>query len=152
MDSRRKGNVTDNPPIFVFGSNLAGRHGKGAALWARRHRGAIYGQGRGRQGNSYAIPTKGKNMRTLPRDWIRHYVSEFIQYAQSHPDLVFEVTPIGTGLAGYTHADIAPMFKRAPENCLLPKQWTRELMWGIKKSAVEIENTVQQEPKSRPSR
>jgi hypothetical protein len=52
--------------VFVFGSNLAGRHGKGAALWARQHRGAIYGQGVGRQGNAYAIPIKDGQLRVLP--------------------------------------------------------------------------------------
>ena len=57
---------TSNDPVFVFGSDLAGRHGKGAALWARLHRGAIYGRGVGRQGNAYAIPTKDRQLRVLP--------------------------------------------------------------------------------------
>ena len=59
--------MTDKPWIFVFGSNLAGRHGKGAALFARQERGAIYGVGQGRTGNAYAIPTKDERLRTLPR-------------------------------------------------------------------------------------
>jgi len=110
-------------PIFVFGSNLAGRHGKGAALFAKNNRGAVYGQGIGLQGSSYAIPTKDKNLRTLPLDEISGYVDEFLQFAESHPEMSFEVTAIGTGLAGYDHGQIGPMFASAPQNCILPKEW-----------------------------
>lgn len=109
--------------IFVFGSNLAGRHGKGAALHARQHHGAIYGQGRGHQGNSYAIATKDEKLRTLPLDVIARDVKAFILYASMNPALVFQVTAIGTGLAGYSHEQIAPMFKDAPSNCHLPAEW-----------------------------
>ena len=63
--------------IFVFGSNLAGRHGKGAALFARQHRGAVYGQGQGLQGCSYAIPTKDARLNTLPLHEIEGYVHHF---------------------------------------------------------------------------
>ena len=108
------------PPVFVFGSNLAGRHGKGAALWARRHRGAIYGRGVGRQGNAYAIPTKDAQLRPLHLGEIRGYVGGFLQYARLHPDLSFELTPIGCGLAGYRPDQIAPMFANAPANVRLP--------------------------------
>jgi hypothetical protein len=111
----------DTPPIFVFGSNLAGRHGKGAALFAREHRGAQRGQGAGRQGNSYAIPTKDADLVPLPLDDVRLYVEAFLVYAQVHPRETFEVTPIGCGLAGYDPQDIAPMFRRAPPNCILPE-------------------------------
>jgi hypothetical protein len=65
-------------PVFVFGSNVAGRHGKGAALYALQHHGASYGQGVGPQGNSYAIPTKDENIRTLPLDRIKPFVDEFL--------------------------------------------------------------------------
>jgi hypothetical protein len=109
--------------VFVFGSNLAGRHGKGAALCALRRHGAIYGQGVGRQGNSYAIPTKDARIRTLPLDRIAVYVAEFLDYARQSPDVEFEVTKIGCGLAGYKEADIKPMFKGAPTNCKLPDWW-----------------------------
>ena len=108
---------------FVFGSNLAGRHGKGAALWARQHRGAIYGQGFGPQGDSYAIPTKDETLRTLPIPMIRHHVKDFLIYAGKHHDQIFELTPIGCGLAGYAPADIAPMFADAPSNVLLPDEF-----------------------------
>ena len=109
--------------IFVFGSNLAGRHGKGAALSALREHGAIYGQGAGPQGASYAIPTKDEQLRTLPLIEIKHYVNVFLSYARYNPDLVFQVTRIGCGLAGYTDEQISPMFKEAPNNCELPEGW-----------------------------
>lgn len=110
-------------PIFVFGSNLAGRHGKGAALEARLKHGAVYGQGEFRQGNSYAIPTKDTQLRTLPLDVIAVRVREFLNYARACPELTFNVTRIGCGLAGYTDSQIAPMFKGAPINCNLPEGW-----------------------------
>lgn len=112
--------------VFVFGSNLAGRHGKGAALCAKRDHGAIYGQGVGRQGNSYAIPTKDSTIKTLPLDRIAVYVRSFIIYARSRSNETFEVTRIGCGLAGYCDKDIAPLFREAPSNCILPHGW-REL-------------------------
>lgn len=112
-----------NPLVFVFGSNLAGRHGRGAALHARQHFGAVYGQGVGRQGNSYAIPTKDYGIKTLPLDRIRPYVADFLEYARRHPSLTFQVTRIGCGLAGYTDEEIAPMFSGAPNNCILPDGW-----------------------------
>jgi len=111
-------------PVFVFGSNTAGRHGKGAALFAREQRGAIYGQGEGLQGNSYAIPTKGqrpdRSLYPLPIEEIRVGVARFLSFAASRPDLQFEVTPIGCGLSGYAPADIAPLFRGSPANCMLP--------------------------------
>lgn len=109
--------------VFVFGSNLAGRHGAGAALYARQHHGAIYGKGVGLQGNSYAIPTKDFNIRTLSLHTIENYVREFKEFAINHPDMFFNVTRIGCGLAGYTDKQIAPMFINAPVNCILPEEW-----------------------------
>ena len=113
--------------IFVFGSNLAGRHGKGAALYARINKGAVYGNGSGRQGDSYAIPTKGYFLEVLPKPVIRRFVDNFIQYATEHPELTFGVTRVGCGLAGYKDSDIAPMFKNAPSNCILPPLWNELL-------------------------
>jgi len=109
--------------IFVFGSNLAGRHGAGAAKDAHEKYGAVYGQGIGHYGNSYAIPTKDKFLKTLPLDKIQVHVNEFIRYANANPKFEFEVTRIGCGLAGYTDEQIAPMFRDAPMNCFLPKGW-----------------------------
>lgn len=109
--------------IFVFGSNLAGRHGAGAALFARKNHGAIYGQGRGLQGNSYAIPTKDHNIKTLPLREIKFYVHTFLLFADENRDMIFRLTPIGCGLAGYRHSDIAPLFKTVPDNVILPQEF-----------------------------
>jgi len=116
--------------IFVFGSNEAGRHGKGAALHAKQHYGAEYGVGAGRTGDAYAIPTKDGKLKTLPLTKIHEYVGEFLVYAADHPELTFKVTAIGTGLAGYAHEDIAPMFAHAPANCQLPEEWQAMLRRG----------------------
>jgi len=110
--------------IFVFGSNLGGRHGKGAALSALQHHGAIYGQGIGLQGSSYAIPTKDAKLQTLPLDEIQTHVDEFLAFARANPQVRFQVTAIGCGLAGYKPSQIAPMFKGAPGNCDLPLEFT----------------------------
>lgn len=107
-------------PIFVFGSNHASRHGRGAALWARQHRGAVYGQGVGPQGRAYAIPTKDRHLDVLPLGVIADHVQRFLAYARLHPELPFELTPIGCGLAGYRPDQIAPMFANAPVNVSLP--------------------------------
>ena len=109
--------------IFVFGSNLAGRHGKGAALFAKEQHGAEYGIGEGRTGNSYALPTKDHRIRTRPLPAIKASVDTFIYYAKANPELEFEVTKIGCGLAGYREEQIAPFFKDAPSNCHLPEGW-----------------------------
>lgn len=109
--------------IFVFGSNLAGVHGAGAALFARKTHGAINGAGVGPQGNAYAIPTKDERIETLPLSRIQPFVEMFLEYARAHQELQFQVTRIGCGLAGYTDSDMAPMFKRAPINCHLPDEW-----------------------------
>ena len=94
--------------IFVFGSNVNGFHGGGAAAQACRHFGAVYGNPEGPQGQCYAIPTVGNAFED-----IRQHVERFIDYAIAHPDLKFLVTPIGCGIAGYRPADIAPLFMRA---------------------------------------
>lgn len=107
--------------IFVFGSNLAGRHGKGAALYARRHCGAIYGQGEGLQGRSYAIPTKDERLQTLSIERIAAGINRFIAFCIKHPELQFDITPVGCGLAGYKQSDIRPLFhlEGLPENAHL---------------------------------
>lgn len=109
--------------IFVFGSNLAGRHGKGAALCAKNDHGAVYGVGVGRTGNAYAIPTKDRYLAVMPLPRIKDYVDDFIVYARQHPELTFLVTRIGCGLAGYRDDNIAPMFVGTPTNCILPNEW-----------------------------
>lgn len=109
--------------IFVFGSNLSGIHGAGAARFAYLNYGAQYGIGIGHVGNSYAIPTKDETINTLPLSRINEYVDKFIMYAVSNPDLIFKLTPIGCGLAGYSESDIAPMFKYVPNNIILPQSF-----------------------------
>ena len=121
--------------IFVFGSNLAGHHGAGAARYAYNHEGAVYGQGIGHFGNSYAIPTKDQRIKTMDLVDIQQCVDLFIQYAELNPDLKFKVTRIGCGLAGYKDSDIAPMFKGAPVNCWFDNAWSPYLgaqhnYWG----------------------
>ena len=111
--------------VFVFGSNLAGRHGAGAAADATALYGALYGKGSGFQGRSYAIATKGWNLRTLSIGQIRLEVYAFIEYAKANPETVFAVTRIGCGLAGYHDEDIAPLFNKAPSNCSLPTGWRK---------------------------
>ena len=110
-------------PVFVFGSNLAGLHGKGAALWAQQNRGARYGNGEGYHGNSYAIPTKDAKLNTLHLEEIDRNVGRFIEFAKTRPDLQFQLTPIGCGLAGYKPEQIAPMFDDAPANVTLPSEF-----------------------------
>jgi hypothetical protein len=109
--------------IFVFGSNTAGIHGAGSAKAAVDHWGAEYGRGIGPQGNAYAIPTKDGRLNVLDLETIRKYVEDFIVYAKDHPELEFQVVKIGCGLAGFKEYQIAPMFKDAPKNCLLPDGW-----------------------------
>lgn len=106
--------------IFVFGSNLEGAHGGGAALLAWREWGAIWGQGSGLQGQTYGIPT----MHGGP-EAIRPYVNEFIRFARQHSDTVFLVTEIGCGIAGFKPVQIAPLFKEAAEvpNIYLPQRF-----------------------------
>jgi hypothetical protein len=116
--------------IFVFGSNLQGRHGKGAALTAMTKYGAEPGVGEGRTGNAYAIPTKMKAIserRQLPLSEIKKSVERFLKYASDNPDLTFHVTRIGCGLAGYIDAEIAPMFRGYNINVLLPDIWVQIL-------------------------
>lgn len=109
--------------IFVFGSNLIGRHGAGSAKWAKDFHGAIYGEGIGRHGNSYAIPTKDEKIQTLPLERIEPHIKVFLDYALMHPHLQFYVVPVGCGLAGYKPEQIAPMFKGVPQNVHLPEEF-----------------------------
>ena len=119
--------------IFVFGSNEAGRHGKGAALTAMAY-GAKTSVGFGRQGNSFAIPTKDWRIETLPVEDIAFYVRRFIVYARLNPKDQFQITALGTGLAGIPAHAMAELFKYAPANCLFDEAWREFLpkkqFWG----------------------
>ena len=111
--------LADNE-VFVFGSNLGGLHGGGAARAAMQRFGAVWGQGVGLQGQSYAIPTMQGGVET-----IKPYVDEFIEFARSKPELFFYVTRIGCGIAGFRDEEIAPLFAGALalENVALPKSF-----------------------------
>lgn len=116
--------------IFVFGSNLGGKHGKGAAKTALTW-GAKWGQAAGLQGKTYGIPTKDASIRrvlTIPE--IKVFVDEFIEFAKSNTQLVFLVTEVGCGLAGYKPKDIAPLFKEAIDvpNIHLPARFWHKLI------------------------
>ncbi|MCR5050185.1 MAG: hypothetical protein K6A36_03785 [Paludibacteraceae bacterium] len=106
--------------VFVFGSNLAGMHGGGAARIAFEQFGAEWGVGVGPTGQCYAIPTMQGGVET-----IRPYVDDFIRYAQQHPEQLFLVTRIGCGIAGFTDEQIAPLFRAAyaTTNVALPEGW-----------------------------
>ena len=127
MEDIKKGRITPHwidslkeNEIFVFGSNLAGMHGGGAARIARLHFGAVMGKGVGLQGQSYAIPTMQGGVET-----IRPYVNDFLDFTKHHPEMQFLVTPIGCGIAGFEAEDIAPLFESAKEmkNISLPESF-----------------------------
>ena len=123
-------NITKLPDghYFVFGSNEAGRHGKGAALTAKNCFGAVYGQGEGEQGRSYGITTKDASLRSLSLDEIRENVRIFLQHAINHPHKQWAVSRIGCGLAGYRDEQIAPMFKGHSQNIYLLEESWKEFM------------------------
>ena len=106
--------------VFVFGSNLQGMHGGGAAAVAMRNVGAVWGKGVGHYGQTYAIPTMQGGIET-----IRPYVDDFIAYARNHPELTFLVTRIGCGIAGFKDEEVAPLFVGSLDlpNVHLPKSF-----------------------------
>ena len=108
--------------VFVFGSNLDGFHGGGAAALAFRKFGAKWGKGTGHYGQTYGIPTMHGGVNE-----IRPYVDEFIIYAKRHPELTFLVTKIGCGIAGFTCEEIAPLFSETVNmtNVYLPEEFRK---------------------------
>lgn len=128
--------------IFVFGSNTAGIHLGGAARHAVEKHGALFGKGEGinpavflvdndnnlpegeTMRHSYALPTCDPTFKPLPMDEVKEHVRGFLMYAESHPHLKFFVTKVGCGIAGFTEEQIRPLFKDAPKNCIMPKEWT----------------------------
>lgn len=128
MIFHKDGTLPASGQIFVFGSNLAGRHGAGSALIAKEKFGAKYGIGKGLTGQSYAIPTKDFNIKTIPLDLIKPGIIDFLRFA-STTDKQFFVTRIGCGLAGYQDYQIAPLFKEADDiqydlsNCSFSEEW-----------------------------
>ena len=110
--------------IFVYGSNVLGIHGAGAAKDAMQEHNATWGKGEGLQGTSYGVPTCSRPGMGLPLVEIRKAVDRFAKFVQDNPHLGFFVTAIGTGYAGYPHSDIAPMFVGIPR-CWFPNDWHR---------------------------
>lgn len=124
-----------NQTIFVFGSNTAGVHGAGAALAAYQKHGARYGIGYGLCGDSFAIPTKDRNIESLDIKDVEDFVKGFLAFARDRSDVCFQVTRIGCGLAGFKDEDIARLFYDAPQNCYFDTAWTNFLredarFWG----------------------
>ena len=117
------GSVPNDDAIFVFGSNLAGRHGRGAALVAKRSFNAKRWVGQGRTGHAYAIPTKDADLQVLSLRAIRKHVRAFREYTKQHKELTFFITRIGCGLAGHPDAEIARMFRGATRRCSFPLNW-----------------------------
>lgn len=109
--------------IFVFGSNLDGAHGAGAALFARTHCGAELGVGEGLTGQSYALPTCKHAGVPLRLPEVGAHIEKFLDFADDHPERKFFVTAVGTGIAGFTHSEIAWYFSFVPDNCRLPPEW-----------------------------
>jgi len=120
------GKITSLPDnhIFVFGSNTAGRHGKGAALDAKNNFGAITGQGYGLQGQSFAIPTKDGDLNVLDNKQIQGYINKFFEFAKNNPNKTFVFTDIGTGLAGKNTNEITSMLSNKPDNVILSKRFS----------------------------
>lgn len=118
--------------VFVFGSNLAGIHGAGAAKVANKIYDRPYGTGVGfyqscNLQESYAIPTKNEKIRRLSLDEIQKHVDTFIEFAYNNSSKTFFVTRVGCGLAGYLDSEIAPMFRGCNQNCNFPEQWKQYL-------------------------
>lgn len=117
------GSAPSNDEIFVFGSNLAGRHGAGAAKFAFDRLNAVWGIASGMTGRAYAIPTKDQFIETMALYKIEPHIQSFLQFAWKNPELKFFMTRIGCVLAGYKDSDIAPFFKDAPTNINFPESW-----------------------------
>lgn len=111
--------------VFVFGSNAAGRHGGGAARFALEHFGAVWGEGHGLHGRSYAIDTMSGRQVMLGE------IAAFLAFAKAHPEITFLVTEIGCGIAGYGPADVAPAFRGASGNVALPESFA-DLLAGAR--------------------
>jgi hypothetical protein len=109
--------------VFVFGSNLFGKHVGGAARFAYNYLGARWGVGEGRMGSCYALPTKLDFDRSLHLGEIAARVRNFVEHAKSEPEADFFVTRVGCVRAGYSDAEIAPLFRDAPANCDFPEEW-----------------------------
>lgn len=131
-EERRRVNVYMAHPraVFVFGSNTQGIHGAGAAKEAVKHWGARWGIGQGLEGRSYAIPTKDAQLCPLSLTQIAKNVTRFRSDALLHPEILFILTRVGCGLAGYADRQIAPLFRGVPRNVKVPIGWDRMIPQG----------------------
>jgi hypothetical protein len=118
----KDGTLPQNGEVFVFGSNLAGIHGAGAARVALDKYGALWGKGVGLHGMTYAIPTKDEFIHTLPLYEVEEFVKQFVSDSNFYEDSQYFVTRVGCGLAGFKDEQIAPMFKGA-KNCSFAEEW-----------------------------
>jgi len=123
MKYHKDGTKPKSGQVFVFGSNMSGIHGAGAAREAYLSFGAEYYNGYGSHGRSYAIPTKDHQIKTLPLSDVKYFVDVFLNYAKCNPETEFWITAIGCGLAGFDHSVIAPLFAGATDNCNFPDAW-----------------------------
>lgn len=124
-------------PIFVFGSNLAGRHGAGAALSARREYGAVNGIGRGLTGHAYALPTKDTGLNTRTLDHVLAELDHFFALTEANPHIQYRMTRVGCGLAGLPEEEIRNhVLERAPANILLPGVWESHRRPGLARVVV----------------
>jgi len=109
--------------IFVFGSNLAGIHAGGAAKQAHEQFGAIWGQGEGIQGQSYAFPTLTKSFKKVTPVTLVCNATRLFKCCEDNPDKEFLLTRVGCGIAGFQDEDIRPLFENHPNNLILPEEW-----------------------------
>lgn len=114
--------------IFVFGSNLAGIHGAGAALYAYENCGAEWGYGEGLMGNSYALPTKDNSIQKMHWFEVKENIRRFVNFAKDSPELTFALTPVGTGLAGHSKKDVWEALREfgLPDNVYLTSSWVTD--------------------------
>lgn len=119
-------NIVELPEgsFFVFGSNREGLHAGGAAQIAYQRFGAEWGVGEGPTGRCYAIPTMSGF------DDIEEAVAKFLWYAAASRSKTFLVTRIGTGIAGYTAEEIAPLFESVSPNVILPVEFEQVLSFS----------------------
>ncbi len=117
-----------DPRVFVFGSNVAGLHGGGAAWYAKNKLGAEWGVGEGLTGQTYALPTCYVPGEPVTFDELIVYVANFLEVARAHTELTFFVSAVGCGIAGFEESEVGPLFKDAPANCDLPPGWRDPLL------------------------
>lgn len=117
--------------IFVFGSNLAGKHSAGAAFQAKKHFGAEIGVGEGLRGQSYAFPTLGRDFEKLSVGHLETSRRILYNTCEANPTMRFLLTKVGCGIAGYEEAEMKALFVEAPANLILPDDWKSEQKWTL---------------------